>query len=264
MEIKDFISSGVLELYALGLASEEEQSSVLSQLNQPEVREELLLIEQSLESYAFAYAIEPGSNTKQRISKKIFNNASADSSFTGKRETPVVAISSFWKYAAAASILLFVGSAIMNFNYYNKIQSASKDKSQLENQLLAQQRVNEEMKADLSVVQSKYSEPVALKGLAASPEAAAKIFWMKNTGDVYIDASNLPQAPEGKQYQLWGIVDGKPVDGGLILTTEKNNQYRIQKMKVFSNVKVDAFAVTLEPTGGNPTPQGEMYVMGKM
>ena len=120
------------------------------------------------------------------------------------------------------------------------------------------------MKNDLSVVQSRYSEPVALRGLAAAPEAAAKIFWMKNTGEVYIDPSNLPEAPEGKQYQLWGIVDGKPVDGGLIISSKKGNQYRIQKMKVFSNVKVQAFAVTLENAGGNPTPKGEMYVMGQM
>ena len=46
------------------------------------------------------------------------------------------------------------------------------------------------------------------------------------------------------------------------LKTEK--KYHIQKMKSFGNVKVQAFAVTLESEGGNPTPKGQMYVMGKM
>ena len=85
---------------------------------------------------------------------------------------------------------------------------------------------------------------------------------MKNTGEVYIDPSNLPEAPSGKQYQLWAIVDGKPVDGGLIISTKKGDKYQIQKMKTFG--KAEAFAVTLETTGGNPTPKGDMYVMGKM
>lgn len=84
---------------------------------------------------------------------------------------------------------------------------------------------------------------------------------MKNTGEVYIDPGNLPEAPEGMQYQLWGIVDGKPVDAGMIVT-KKGNKYRMQKMKTFG--KAEAFAVTLETMGGNPTPKGQMYVMGKM
>jgi len=103
---------------------------------------------------------------------------------------------------------------------------------------------------------------VSLKGLEAAPDAAAKIFWMQNTGEVFIDPSNLPDAPAGKQYQLWAIVDGKPVDAGMILTSKKGDKYRIQKMKTFG--KAEAFAVTLEPEKGNPTPQGPMFVMGKM
>src|SRR6185436_617185 len=103
------------------------------------------------------------------------------------------------------------------------------------------------MDEGMQVVQSKYSIPVALKGMEASPGAAAKIFWMQNTGEVFIDPSNLPEAPAGKQYQLWGIVDGKPVDGGMILTSSKDKKYRIQKMKTFG--KAEAFAITLETEG---------------
>ena len=82
---------------------------------------------------------------------------------------------------------------------------------------------------------------------------------MKNTGEVFIDPSNLPDVPKGMQYQLWAIVDGKPVDGGLI---KSDNKSHIQKMKSFG--RAEAFAVTLETEGGNPTPKGNMYVMGKI
>ncbi len=262
MELNEIISSGLLEMHVLGLATNQESETVLAWAAQyPAVKDELRSIELSLEKYAFAHAIAPSASIRQSV---LYAKGNQPHSNKTQPPAPVVAVSSFWKYAAAAAVILLAGSIYYNVNYYNKYQALSEEKKRTEEQLLSQQRVNDEMKNDLSVVQSRYSEPVALRGLAAAPEAAAKIFWMKNTGEVYIDPSNLPEAPEGKQYQLWGIVDGKPVDGGLIISSKKGNQYRIQKMKVFSNVKVQAFAVTLENAGGNPTPKGEMYVMGQM
>jgi hypothetical protein len=55
----------------------------------------------------------------------------------------------------------------------------------------------------------------------------------------YVDPSSLPSAPKGKQYELWAIVDGQPVNAGIIITTKKGDRYSIQKMKTFG--KVDAF-----------------------
>ena len=267
MELNEIISSGLLELYVLGMANEQETAQVLAMAKQyPEVAAEIAAIEAGLEEYAHANAVSPSSKVKENILAEI-NGASKNNTFSSPGK--VVSISPFWKYAAAASIILLIGSIILNYNYYNKYETANneriaatKDKSDIEQQLLAQQQVNDEMKNDMNVVQSRYSEPVALHGLPAAPDAAAKIFWMKNTGEVYIDPSNLPEAPSGMQYQLWAIVDGKPVDGGMIITTRKENTYRIQKMKSFG--KAEAFAVTLETTGGNTTPKGKMFVMGKM
>jgi len=68
-------------------------------------------------------------------------------------------------------------------------------------------------------------------------------------------------APKGMQYQLWGMVDGKPVDGGLI-TSKDGKTYSIQKMKTFG--RAQAFAITLETEGGHPQPKGTMYVMGNI
>jgi hypothetical protein len=56
----------------------------------------------------------------------------------------------------------------------------------------------------------------------------------------------LPVAPEGKQYQLWAIVDGKPVDAGLL-----DNPETFEKMKSLGNAQ--AFAISLEAKGGSTT-----------
>lgn len=260
MEIKDIISSGLLELHVLGMTSPAEEAEVQDwAIKYPEVKAELNAIEISMEQYAMANAIEPGAALKQKIRDHInFPSASHIAAAPAK----VAGITPFWKYAAAASIILLLGSALLNLSYYSKLESTSAALSETKQELVEANNKLDTISADMGVIQNKYSKAVSLEGLPAAPDAAAKIFWMKNTGEVYIDPSNLPEAPEGKQYQLWGIVDGKPVDGGMIITSSRDKKFRIQKMKSFG--KAEAFAITLETEGGNPTPKGEMYVLGKM
>lgn len=259
MEIKDIISSGLLEMYVTGLTTEQENTQVEFWKKQyPEVAQELSAIEKSLEAFAFAHSIPPAVDLKSKIEQSIQSEFKIQPLSSGK----VYTISPYWKLLAAASVILLLVSGVLNYVYYNRLQDSIVAQENYRQELFAQNDKVEQLNQNFTVIQSKYSEPVALHGLPAAPDAAAKIFWMKNTGDVYIDASNLPEAPEGMQYQLWGIVDGKPVDGGMIIQTKKGNTYEIQKMKAFG--KAEAFAVTLESEIGNTTPKGEMYVMGKM
>lgn len=262
MEIKDIISSGLLELHVLGMTTPAEAAEVQAWvMKYPEVKSEMDAIELAMEEYAMANAIEPGSGLKEKVMAKAGIGRTITTSDT-PAPAKVVGIPAFWKYLAAASVILLIGSVLLNLSYQDKLKRADQALAKTEQELLAANGRLDTLSADMSVVQNKYSQAVSLEGLPAAPGAAAKVFWMKNTGEVYIDPTNLPEPPAGKQYQLWGIVDGKPVDGGMIVTSKNDNKYRIQKMKTFG--KVEAFAVTLETEGGNPTPKGDMYVLGKM
>jgi anti-sigma-K factor RskA len=256
VQLNDIISSGLLELYATGIASAEEAVQVEQWAAQyPEVAAELAQIQDSMQAYATAHAIQPAASVKEKILAEI------NSTKTVSQQSKVIGISPYWKFAAAAAVILLFGSITFNILLLNKNSSISKNLQQTQQVLVGVQKSNEDMKNDMHVVQDKYSMPVSLNAMPGM-DAAAKVFWMKNTGEVYIDPSNLPDAPEGKHYQLWGIVDGKPVSGGMILTTKKGGNYHIQKMKTFG--KAEAFAVTLEEGMDAPAPKGPMYVMGKM
>lgn len=265
MNIEEIISSGLLESYALGATSHEETVQVEWWIKTyPEVQTELNEIEKALEVYAFSNAVSPAPSMKAKILSQITENTAQENTITEPiaSTTPVRKMFSPWKLLAAASVVLLIGSAILNVTYYNKFQKASDDYNAANLALASKDQQLKEIDKNMGVVQNKYSVPVALNGLPAAPDAAAKIFWMKNTGDVYIDPSNLPEAPAGMQYQLWGIVDGKPVSGGMIVTTHTGSTYNIQKMKNFGHA--EAFAVTLETMGGHDQPKGDMYVMGKL
>ena len=258
MEKEDIISSGLLEMYVLGAASPEEAAQVERWRSEyPEVAAELMAIERSMESYASANAVSPASGVKD----KIF--ASLNMVSVQEPAAKVIRMTSFPRMAAAAAVLLLVGSCIFNYIYYNKYRDADSKYQEQQQQLASVNQHLNDMDKDMDVVRSKYSLPVSLSNVkdAPDPNAAAKIFWMKNTGEVYVDPGNMPMAPQGMQYQLWAFVDGKPVDGGMI-TSKDGKTFSIQKMKTFG--KAQAFAITLETAGGHPEPKGKLYVMGKI
>ena len=72
MNSNDIISSGLLELYALGLTSAEESEQVKKWLIEfPDVKAELMAIESAMESYAHANSIAPPTGVKERILNNI-------------------------------------------------------------------------------------------------------------------------------------------------------------------------------------------------
>ena len=262
MDIQDIISSGLLELYAAGLTSNEESAQVQAWVKQyPEVAAELKAIELGLENYAQANAVAPAAGVKDKLFAQINTSVTSANGNDFAKPAPVVAIKNYWKWAVAASVILLIGSAAMNFIYFNKFTTANNNLQQAQQKLsLADQQMTD-MSKDMEVVHSPHSMPVSLKGQEVMPDATAKIFWMQNTKEVMVDASNLPDAPSGMQYQFWAIVDGKPVDGGLIITNDKGKKFRMQKMKSFG--RAEFFAISLEKEGGSPAPT-KVVSMGKI
>ena len=97
--------------------------------------------------------------------------------------------------------------------------------------------------------------------VATSPDSnsVATVYWHTKSKDVYLLVNNLPQPPSDRQYQLWAIVDGKPVDAGVF---DIQNSQGLLRMKNMPRAQI--FAVTLEKRGGSTTPEGPMYVLGKV
>jgi mannose-6-phosphate isomerase-like protein (cupin superfamily) len=68
MDIKEFIASGVLEMYVLGQATEFECAEVEKMISQhPEIKSELTAIEIALERYDLQHAITPHATVKPGI-----------------------------------------------------------------------------------------------------------------------------------------------------------------------------------------------------
>ncbi len=270
MEINEIISSGILECYVLGKTTDQETQQVLAWKGMyPEVAAEILAIEDSLEQLDFAQAVSPSASIKNNLLEKIKVNPNTNLQANQApvipiAQTPIVSkINNSYKYAAAAAAVLLIGAVLSNIYTYSNYKK-TKDALALAEQKIKLQ--NEEIAAiqnNLDGPLNSNSQQVVLKGTPTYPSSTAKIFWIKSSGDVFVEASGLPAAPSGMQYQLWAIIDDKPVDAGMIVDGKKGQKYNIQKMKSFG--KAQAFAITLEKAGGSATPTMEkLYVISKI
>jgi hypothetical protein len=265
LNAQEIISSGILELYCTGLSSAAETAEVQQWAKQyPEVAAEITAIQAGLEGYAQAHAIAPAASVKEKVFAEINKSAASPvvnmpSATSGTAK--VYSISSAWKYAAAASIILLVGSLVLNYTYYNKYQSASKDLEVAQTSLQETKAIAQSKDSTMNLMGDMHAMPVSLKSTDTTAEMGARIYWMKNTNEVYIDPTYLPTPEKGKQYEFWAIVDGKPVNGGIIKEIN-GHTVRLQKMKSFGNVQ--AFAVSIENIGPAKVVPDKVMAVGKI
>ena len=252
MSLQEYISSGIVESYVLGLASDEERREFEQMCMQhPEVLAARTAFELALEKQAMENAITPSADLKSKIFEEI--------SGTGKVVSmqPALARKTNWfKYAAAASVILLAGSVYWNIMLSNKNKNLQDNYNNSVAEL-------SDIKRDLQVLQSNPTvKMAAMGGQEASPASFATVYWDTTSHDVYLMVNNLPKPASDKQYQLWAFLDGKPIDMGLIEITEKPLQlYRLKKAQA-----AQAFAITLEQRNRPDisTPGGTVYVLGNL
>ncbi len=266
MNIQEYISSGIVESYVLGLASNEERIE-FEQLcaAHAEVKAARDAFELSLEKHALDNAIAPPQDLKQKIFADINPGSQPVKNIT-QPLTPVRSLS-FTKFLAAASVILLVGSTLLNFYFYNKYKASATQLDEMiastqqmaKNNSIMQTKV-ENYEQALNIIKDTNMAVIAMKGQSVAPQSATTVYWDKQTKDVYLLVNGLPQPAAGKQYQLWAIVDGTPVSAGLL---NINEAYANGLVKMSNIPKAQAFAITLENEGGSKTPTMPIYVVGK-
>lgn len=261
MNANEFISSGVLESYVLGFCSEQEAAEVKRMCAlYPEVQVELDAIREALTGYAQAQAVAPKAETKVRFMEAIDSLA--------QQQPKVIPLQAPKKtnYLVAAGWILLGLSVIGNIVFYQKWKSVNEQLTALnaEKSTLADQlKVNEVKLADMHQSMDMISNPdvmrVTMKGVGQTPSSKTMVYWNKQTKEVYIEVKELPQLASGQQFQLWAIVDGKPVDAGMLPMQDADST--LIRMKDFESAQ--AFAITIEKEGGSAAPTlDKMVVMG--
>lgn len=255
MNSNEFITSGIIEAYVLGLCTPQEKAEVESmRMHHPEVNNAILQFETELEKQFTGNAAATTPELDDKILKTLSQLNTAP--VIPLQQAPVKKIN-WYKPVAAAAILLLGASAVFNYILFNK---TTKQQQQLA--AAAAQPVNKTLPAaDFAVLTNKTITPVAMYGVGLHAVCRCTMFWDKRNGRAYIMIHHLVPAPQGKKYQLWANVNGKPISVGLI-----NDGIRDRFLEV-PNVPegAAAFSVTLENEGGSAMPtENETYLVGRI
>ena len=271
-DIKAYIESGILELYVLGDVSPDEKLQVEEMASKhPAIKTELEDIERSMQLYAAENAIEPTDHMRDRILNSLVVNLADDNNFPTKNKpvkNNVVTLTTpkqnnFYKYAFAACLALLIASVVVVVNLSNKLNDAN-------TQLIALNSTNQHFTSTVKFMDhqlSVYRDPsfkfIKLNPTVHAPKTASIVVaFNPEKKKVMLDMANvdMPKNDKAHQYQLWAIVDKKPVSLGVFDKTDADS---IEMKQMGSVVSPQAFAVTLEPRGGsiNPT-MDELMVIG--
>ena len=262
MDKKQYIESGILELYVYGLLSETENSEVSQMAKEhQEIAAEIISIEKALVNLSTSFSPFLSADNFEKIKAKLDLKYSKVIEMKPKNNW-----SQYVGWAAAVTLLLGIGYQYTQLSEtQNQVATIEKEKTNLQDTLVNLKGKNKQTLTALTVIRDTKNTVINLGGQAVSPKSYAKIYWNQKTEVVYVDAAGLPEPPEGMVYQIWSLKLAPqltPTSIGLLSDFNSNTE------KIFAVEKTrdaEAFGITLEPAGGSKSPTMEqLYTLGKV
>lgn len=276
-DVNAYIESGILELYVLGQLSAQECSEVEAMASKyPAIQAELTAIELALEAYALDNAITPSAKVEEQLFAEI-NKDTIVLPIAKPHEPKIIPLHEGQKdgtvrtlrYALIACSILLIASLGALFSAHKDLSKANEqittlslDKEKFASTVSKLEFDKSGMENRIAMTETDEWATVKLAGVKDSPKAKMLVYWNKNNKSILINyaAMDLPKTDPTHEYQLWALVDGKPVSLGVFSNTE-NAKEAVKQMETIN--KAQAFAVTIEPMGGSQNPTMEkMVVMG--
>ncbi len=279
MDIKEYIESGNLEAFVLGILPEGEMAKVQADIARyPELAKEAAAIEEAMLQLAISESVQPPAGLQDKIWNTIQTQPATSNAGAGNdvaearpagRVLPLSPDMRHTRFSRAAVWAALIGSMALNtiFWYQNSLQKKESFamNSKLDSMQAQQQKlvaVVDNYTKGKTMMADNDMQTIVMHTVLKGHPMAATLYWSKDKAEAYVMVDGLPQPPAGMQYQLWVMQDGKPVDMG-VLPNNIANTSLIQKVGK-PVARGEAFAISLEKEGGVPSPTMEnIYVMGK-
>ncbi|TXD52521.1 MULTISPECIES: anti-sigma factor domain-containing protein [unclassified Polaribacter] len=254
MDNKEYIASGILELYVAGSLSEKENEEVSALIQEnPELLAEVISIEKAIVQLTAA---------AKKDATYSFNDIKNQLKDT---ETKVITFPkpNRKQYIGWAAAFILGSTLLLSVLQNNSLkEQLSAEKQQLEEQINKSSNSLADAEKLIEVFRDKDIISIPLAGQTVSPTSYAKVYWDKKTNSIYLDAKGLPEPPEGKVYQVWSLTLDPltPTSLGVLDTFTAD----VNKIFTISNAnQSEAFGITLEPAGGSLSPNLEqLYTLG--
>jgi anti-sigma-K factor RskA len=212
---------------------------------------------------------EPRAEVRARILDEIRKDAKPASERSStvvpfRPRTAASPWSSLMRVAAAiAFIALLVGVVVL----WRRDARSQQEIARLSQQLNQQQ---EELARDRDAL-TRQGEALALfnmpgmkkmdlAGTQTAAAARATFVYDRDTGRAMLMTAGLPAAPPGMAYEVWFIPKGHSPMPGKTFTVDASGHAMMMDQVPMEARDNAVVAITLEPTGGSPSPTGSIYL----
>ncbi|WP_367388738.1 anti-sigma factor [Lewinella sp. LCG006] len=244
MNKQQFLNSGLLEQFVLGLTSPEEDKIVQQYLHKfPELNNELNALHQAMDQYALQHAIPP---PKSQYPAEAYDaNAYVSDSH----------------YRFNWSLLTTIVLAFLSFYLFRNNQHQQKDILQIEAEHAALktycQTSQDKVQAQLLMldkIQHPHTQSIVLAGTEIAPAHFAVAHWNPTLKEGWLDPTKLPILPKGKQYQVWADINGEMISIALI----PPNSRELISIAYMDNA--ESINITEEALGGADHPNVDLLM----
>ncbi|MDI1233423.1 MAG: anti-sigma factor [bacterium] len=257
MTLEELKNGDQLNLYLMGLLPEQEALEVENLLiNNPELLIESKDTEDALLGYANEFRQTPPPSLKSKIMGEIetLNQANIVT-----QKAPIEIKKSFNWYSIAASVLLCVsvglGYTLVQKNARIDDLTAKIVANDL--QLAENNSTTASYRETLNSLYQNDVQQVKLKSTDTAKNVFATFFYNKSKKQLLIHQGNLEERRDGMQYQVWALIDGKPISAGVFDAASDSDSLKVIK----TDLNAQLFAVSIEKRGGAETPTPERIIL---
>ncbi len=251
MTPQEMINSGLLELYALGQLEGEELRSVESAIeSNAAVRSELREIEEAMGIYAAIHALPADQSILNRALDQINQLETAPTDTLGSSE-PIKAssIRTLWSWLGPLSAIAAGVAMMIAYIQFDKVGALTDEMDAIIADCEENEKILQEQEAMYAALMDEDNRPVLIEPTTKYPDTRLIIHHNKTEGVNYLQISNLPSLSDGLAFQLWSL---KGTDTPIPLTVFTQGGEVI--IPIDYEPDTDAYAITIEPTGGSQSP----------
>lgn len=161
-------------------------------------------------------------------------------------------------FTAAASLVFAVGFGSLFLIERSRNREAAVAAASAHTELA---RIQQQLAERDSVIATLLTRDLASAALAATGRPpSARVYHNRESNRIIIAAYDLPPAPEGRTYQLWGISGNQAVSIGVFNTDTRGRA--VISFVVPLGARYQLSGVTQEPAGGSPAPTMTPIILG--
>jgi anti-sigma-K factor RskA len=243
-----------LSLYALGALQGEERRDVEKHLKDcPDCRHELAQLQGDLALLALsAGGPKPPLRSRGRLMAAIAQEPRRTPLRLLKRKTWWTALG--WAAAAIAFTVTFL-LLRKNTDLRQRVAALEANSAGQQEQLL-------QAKELIATLTSADAVHFTLVAGTVPPQPQGKAIYLPTSGTLVFLASNMPELPPQKTYELWLIpTSGAPIPAGLF-KPDTHGSAALIKPPLPTGVEAKTFAITVEPGSGSTAPTSTPIMVG--